>query len=90
MEAVLWCNGAAVAMPFGRRYDVTEPPLGCNGAAVVNFGKRRFPPFCLSVLYIAVVQRFTERPHISLLRARKSFLSEFLNFNGGCCKDFSE
>jgi hypothetical protein len=46
-------------------------------------------PFCLSVMYIAVVQRFTERPHISLLRARKFFLSEFLNFNGGCCQNFS-
>ena len=39
-------------------------------------------PFCLNVLYIAVVQRFTEQSHISLLRARKSFLSEFLNLRG--------
>ena len=81
MEAVLWCNGAAVAMQFSSRCCITVAPLGRNGATVANSQKSPFPPFCLSVLYIAVVQRFTEHRHILLLRKQKFFLSEFLNLS---------
>jgi hypothetical protein len=76
-------------MQFSSGYIITEAPLGRNGASVAKWRKGPFPPFCFSVLYIAVVQRFTEHCHISLLRGQKSFVSEFLKFNGGCCQDFS-
>jgi hypothetical protein len=76
-------------MQFSSGYDVTEPPLGCNGAAVAKWRKSPFLPFCLNILYIAVIQRFTERPHILPLRKQKIFISEFLNFNGGYCQNFS-
>jgi len=81
MVAVLWCNGAAVARQFSSRCCITEAPLGRNGASVANSQKSPFPPFDLSVLYVAVIQRLTEQPRISLLRKQKFFLSEFLNLS---------